>query len=659
MKLSNVMMTSHELNGSEIFSPVPSPVKATPEHISSASTTSFSFTSASTTSFSSVVNIEPHDGKLSVYFGSNMGTCEDISSALCDEAIRMGFDTSLDPLDAASSKGLGRECINLIVTSTYNGQPPDNAKKFAEYLKTLQPGSLSGVKVAICGIGNSNWKSFQSFPCSIANALESAGADIICPRGIADEEKDLKNDVGAWRQFEFWPSAFEAIGLDPAQISSDSDCISDVPELNVNDTIEQATVIPRSSETKLATVISARELQCSTSDRSTRHIELKLPNGMNYREGDHIAVFPENNCELVLQFASLLNEHDLGRTVKVSSTNNSNGSQPQQSRGMGHLPFDTPVRVSDLLSRHVDLQAPVSAAFINLAAESASCLKDREALEEISKLIRNGVVGNLQELRPAQILLAFPSIRMSLGKFLATVAPMKKRYYSISSSPTVSQNSGGLNVATVTVALVKGIEKTVESSAFTYLDSKEYRGVSSGFLQEIRPGQLVEISIGTNDRFRLPEDPSTPVIMIGPGTGIAPFRGFYQAIEAAEKETQRRRPAMLFFGCRNEQDYLYQSELESAPIELHVAFSRPTTTPNTKKKYVQDLLWSNRDRVWKYLEEEKAHIYICGDGRYMAKDVDNTLHRIAKECGHMSESDAIAFYDALQGNNRYLQDVWC
>jgi len=277
-------------------------------------------------------------------------------------------------------------------------------------------------------------------------------------------------------------------------------------------------------------------------------------------------------------------------------------------------------------------------------------------LEEISELICDGVTGNLQELRPAQVLLAFPSIRISLGKFLATVAPMKKRYYSISSSPTVSQNSGGPNVATVTVGLVEGIEKTVESSAFKYLDSKKYRGVSSGFLGDVRPGQLVEISIGTNDRFRLPEDPSTPVIMIGPGTGIAPFRGFYQAIEA-EKET-RRRPAMLFFGCRNEQDYLYQSELESAPIELQVAFSRPTT-PNTKKKYVQDLLWSNRDRVWKYLEEEKAHIYVCGDGRYMAKDVDNTLHRIARECGNMSESDAIAFYDELQGINRYLQDVWC
>lgn len=647
MKLSNVMMTSHEFNGNEILSPVPRHVIATPKPISS----------EATAPFSSAVNIKPHDGKLSVYFGSNMGTCEEISNALCDEANRMGFDTSLDPLDDASSTGLSRECINVIVTSTYNGQPPDNAKKFAGYLKTLQPGSLSGVKVAICGVGNSNWKSFQSFPCSIVNALESAGADIICPRGIADEEKDLKSDVGAWRQFEFWPSAFEAVGLDPAQISSDSECTNDVPELNVADTIEQPTVIPRSNGTKLATVMSARELQCSASDRSTRHIELKLPNGMNYLEGDHIAVFPENNSELVLQVASLLNEHDLGRAVKISSTTNSNGSQPQQPRGMGHLPFDVPVRVADLLSRYVDLQAPVSAAFINSAAESASCLKDREVLKEISELICDGVTGTLQELRATQVLLAFPSITMSLGKFLATVAPMKKRYYSISSSPAVSQNSGGMYVATVTVGLVKGIEKTVESSAFTYLDSKEYRGVSSGFLADVRPGQLVEISIGTNDRFRLPEDPSTPVIMIGPGTGIAPFRGFYQAIEA-EKET-RRRPAMLFFGCRNEQDYLYRSELESAKfIELLVAYSRPTT-PDTKKQYVQDLLWSNRERVWKYLKEEKAHIYICGDGRYMAKDVDNTLHRIARECGNMSENDAIAFYDELQGNNRYLQDVWC
>jgi len=209
------------------------------------------------------------------------------------------------------------------------------------------------------------------------------------------------------------------------------------------------------------------------------------------------------------------------------------------------------------------------------------------------------------------------------------------------------------------------------------IESEGFRGVCSGYLADIRPGELVEITIGKNDRFRLPKNNvSAPVLMIGPGTGVAPFRGFVQALDAEEQQQQqqqhqqrrRRRPAMLFFGCRNEKDYLYRSELEAAPLELHTAFSRPisttttTTTSTSKKKnkqYVQDLLWQHRDRVWKLLQHDGAHIYVCGDGRYMAKDVDNTLHRIAVECGKMNQSRAIMFFETLQENDRYLQDVWC
>merc|ERR1712176_787713 len=150
------------------------------------------------------------------------------------------------------------------------------------------------------------------------------------------------------------------------------------------------------------------------------------------------------------------------------------------------------------------------------------------------------------------------------------------------------------------------------------------------------------------------------ILMIGPGTGVAPFRGFIQELNM-EEENQRQ--AMLFFGCRNEGDYLYRSELESAAIELHVAFSRPdvggsTKIKSRKRQYVQDLLWENRDDVWQVLEQG-AHVYVCGDGRHMAKDVDKTLLRIAVESGKMNESGAIAYFEELQKNGAYLQDVWC
>merc|ERR1719378_1702751 len=152
--------------------------------------------------------------------------------------------------------------------------------------------------------------------------------------------------------------------------------------------------------------------------------------------------------------------------------------------------------------------------------------------------------------------------------------------------------------------------------------------------------------------------------MIGAGTGVAPFRGFLQELNqsvSAGSTGQQQREAMLFFGCRNENDYLYRSELEesasSASIELHVAFSRPKLSKqDSKKYYVQDLLWEHRNRVWELLQVG-AHIYVCGDGRHMAKDVDAKLCSIAVDCGGMNEDDAIALLERLQKKDKYLQDV--
>ena len=179
--------------------------------------------------------------------------------------------------------------------------------------------------------------------------------------------------------------------------------------------------------------------------------------------------------------------------------------------------------------------------------------------------------------------------------------------------------------------------------------------MSSGYLRNLQPGQLAEVSVVTNERFRLPQTAHTPVIMIGPGTGLAPFRGFVQELNAEAQHY--RREAILFFGCRNEKDYLYRCELESAEsIDLHVAFSRPTS--DQRRQYVQDLMWKHRDRVWDLLEAG-AYVYVCGDGRRMAKDVDKTLCQIAVAIGEVSDSDAVALFERLQKEGRYLQDVWC
>ncbi len=248
---------------------------------------------------------------------------------------------------------------------------------------------------------------------------------------------------------------------------------------------------------------------------------------------------------------------------------------------------------------------------------------------------------------------------MSLDKVLPTIAPMKKRYYSISSSPKNSKGSAH-TIVSITVGLVEGTPTVPSVGKHLVLDNcaqpplippEAFRGVCSGYLGNLRPGQLAEVNVVKNERFRLPQAPDTPVIMIVPGTGLAPFRGFVQELNAANDN----RKAMLFFGCRNQGDYLYRSELESSEsIELHVAFSRS----DKPRQYVQDLMWKHRNSVWE-LVEAGAYIYVCGDGRHMAKDVDKTLCQIAATIGKMVESDAIGLFEQLQEEGRYLQDVWC
>lgn len=639
MKLSNVFVTAHD-------------VKATIQSRLQSHRIESGATSYRVLDLDTQTNIESHDGCIDIYFGSNTGTCENYALELYNDSKKFGFDSTVNPLDHAAFNGFRKDRLSLIVTSTYNGQPPDNAKKFSQYCKELAPDALSGTKVAIIGVGNSNWKSFQAFPMYIEITLRSAGAEVFCSRGVADEEGDMQGDLHSWVDSEFWPSAFESVGLDPKTFQYNNSPTQEPGLVVVANSKEPGRRLLRSSENELATVVASRELQSTGSDRSTQHVEFRLPNTMSYEAGDHLAVFPENDPGLVLRFASLVDEPDLGRAVLVKADDNS-------PKSLRHLPLGIPTNVWDLLGKHVDLQAPVTTSFLTTAVECANDPEQRDILHGILVLLSNGVKGYWQQLRPIQILTAFPSVCMSLEKVLPTIEPMKKRYYSISSSPKNFKGDAHTTLS-ITVGLVEGtsIASSMENDLVLntsvqpeLIPPEAFRGVSSGYLGNLRPGQLAEVSVVKNDRFRLPKNPNTPVIMIGPGTGLAPFRGFVQELNAENDN----RNAMLFFGCRNETDYLYRSELESSEsIELHVAFSRS----DKPRQCVQDLMWKHRERVWE-LVEAGAHIYVCGDGRHMAKDVDKTLCQIAATIGKMNERNAIGLFEQLQQEGRYLQDVWC
>lgn len=627
MKLSGVSITAHDISAAL---PPAVPVQLRQELASMLSREVAPAAKAQ-------LRIPKHGGRMALYYGSNMGTCKALADGLAAEAEAAGFEVALAPLNGAAISA-DPACISLIVTSTYNGLPPENAKQFAAWLAGLAPGSLAGARVGVMGVGNSNWKSYQAFPAAVEAGLKAAGASLLCGRGAGDEEDDLDAAVASWRG-EFWPAALAAVGQEPGAWSGAAAELAP-PRLEVRPAPAGAEAMRPAREAGygMATVLAGRELQADHSGRSTRHVELQLPEGMAYQEGDHLAVLPCNQPALVLEAAALLGA-ELGQLVQLADASGGGA------RGLGHLPLGCPVRVSDLLSRHVDLQAPVTPAFMAAAAAAAEEPEQAAALEELAAALAAGGY----KLRPLQVLRAFPSVRLPLAAALALLAPMKQRYYSISSSPA---GPAGGRVASVTVGLVEGETPDLLGAHTTAL----FRGVASGFLGDVQPGQLLEVTVVRNERFRLPAaDQQAPVIMIGPGTGLAPFRGFVQALQAAGRQQQ----AMLLFGCRSEADYIYRAELEAALAagalnELLVAFSRK---PDTPKQYVQDLLWEARERVWPMMQAG-GYVYVCGDARHMAKDVDATLVRIARDAGGLDSDAADAFVRNMSTTNRYLQDVW-
>jgi len=238
-----------------------------------------------------------------------------------------------------------------------------------------------------------------------------------------------------------------------------------------------------------------------------------------------------------------------------------------------------------------------------------------------------------------------PACELPLHTYLEMLSLLAPRYYSISSSPSVDGTR-----CSITVGVVEGSASSGRGI---------YKGVCSNYLAGRRAGETIHATVReTKAGFRLPEDASVPIIMIGPGTGLAPFRGFLQERAALKASGAKLGPAMLFFGCRHpDQDYLYADELKSFETggiaELHTAFSRA----EGPKTYVQNLVSAQKERVWSLIEQG-AIIYVCGDGGKMEPDVKAALVAIHRERSGSDANEGQRWIDDLGTKNRYVLDVW-
>jgi cytochrome P450/NADPH-cytochrome P450 reductase len=581
-----------------------------------------------------------HNTPLLVLYGSNLGSAEELATRVADLAEVNGFATRLAPLDDFAGQLPDRGGV-LIFCASYNGAAPDNATQFVKWLGgDLPKDAFAKVRYAVFGCGNSDWAAtYQSVPRMIDEQLAAHGARSVYPRGEGDARSDLDG------QFEKWfaaaaPAATKEFGLASSITRSADDAplytIEPVAPTAVNTIVAQGGVSPMKVQVN-------SELQnkagANPSDRSTRHIEVQLPAGVSYRVGDHLSVVPRNDPALVDSVARRFGFLPADQIrLQVAE-----GRRAQ-------LPVGDTVSVGRLLTEFVELQQIATRKQIQIMSEHTRCPVTKPKLlayvgddAASTERYRGEVLGKRKSV--FDLLEEYPACELPFHAYLEMLSLLAPRYYSISSSP-----AGEASRCSVTVGVVEAPASSGRGV---------YKGVCSNYLAGRRAGDTIHATVReTKAGFRLPDDPSVPIIMIGPGTGLAPFRGFLQERADRKAKGARLGPAMLFFGCRHpEQDYLYADELKAfaadGVTELHTAFSRA----DGPKTYVQHVVAAQKEQVWNLIDKG-AIIYVCGDGGKMEPDVKAALVSIYRERTGADANAGLRWIDDLGAKNRYVLDVW-
>ncbi len=577
---------------------------------------------------SAPISSSSHGTPMHVLYGSNLGTAEGVARELAEKGAALGFDAKAAPIDEYTGD-LPTEGVVVFVSASYNGHPPDNAATFMEWISTVEDGEFAGVNYTVFGCGDRNWATtYQRIPTTIDETLKAKGATKIAERGEGDASEDFDGDFEKWQTalWEGLASHFD-LNVEETDTASSSIAVDFVSGESYTPTAQMYGAFT-------AEVVENRELQ-KAGDRSTRHIEMKLPEGVSFNEGDHLGVLPKNSQELV---SRVMNRFGLKQERFVMLGEGTGKAK--------HLPTDHPVQLGELFSSYVELQEPATRAQIRALAASNPCPPHKVELEQLleDEVYKQEVLE--KRVTMLDLLEEYTSCLMEFEQFLALLPPLRVRYYSISSSPRIDKER-----TTITVSVVRGE---------AWNGKGEYKGISSNYLASVESGDHIACFIRTPETaFQLPEKPETPIIMVGPGTGIAPFRGFIQSRSVQQEAGETLGEAHLYFGSRHpEQDFLYEEELKEADqrglVTLHTAFSRQ---PDKPKTYVQHVMEENIDHLL-FLLEQGAHLYICGDGSKMAPEVTETLILHYQKRHETNKEEAAEWLYQLEQSGRFAKDVW-
>lgn len=573
--------------------------------------------------------------RFAVLYGSSLGTARDIAEAIAERARLDGFEVVVRSLDESFKGGAApQDKVIVIVTATYNGRAPDSAVEVERALDAglFDDADWSSARVAVLGVGNSQWPNYQLFPKRVAAAVERAGATVLVPRAEADGQGDFDGAVAGFVR-DVWKALGAASG--PTQTAASlSLTLIDAADARAQALPEHAQRLQVESNAELVRPADGLwDFAIEPPRPSTRLIRLKLPEGQAYHTGDHIAVYARNRPELVTRAIDRLGL-DGARQVRLDG----------QGGRFRHLPLGQTVTVQQLLTDFIELSDPLPRRALGVVAAQTHCPDTKRKLAALDEAY--DAMVSAKRLTLIDLLEAHPAAELSFESLIELSAAIAPRFYSIASSPLVSPEAADLLVGTMAAPAWSGLG--------------EHRGFASDYMGSLAAGEHVFGYVRRpNPPFAPPADASVPMILIGPGTGFAPLRGFLQERSAQKEAGEPVAASLLFFGCRHpDHDWFCRDEMErwqaDGVARLHLAFS---AVPSHPWKFVQDALWAEQEAVWAALEAG-APIYLCGDGKFMAPAVRDTLIRIQMQQAGDEHAQGSEWLEGLIAEGRFHQDVF-
>lgn len=612
---------------------------------------------ATTAENSFIKKLKASGRSLVVFYGSQTGTAEEFAGRLAKEGIRYRMKGMVaDPEECDMEELLQMKDISnslaVFCLATYGeGDPTDNAMEFYEWI-TNGDADLTGLNYAVFGLGNKTYEHYNKVAIYVDKRLEELGATRVFELGLGDDDANIEDDFITWKD-RFWPSVCDFFGiegggeevlirqfrlLEQPDVQPDRIYTGEIARLH---SMQNQRPPFDAKNPFLAPVIVNRELH-NGGGRSCMHIELNIEGSkMRYDAGDHVAMYPINDKDLVERLGKLC-QANLETVFSLINTDTDSSKKH---------PFPCPTTYRTALTHYLEITAIPRTHILKELAEYCTDEADKELLRSMASITPEGKEKYQKWIQDSSrnivhILEDIKSCKPPIDHICELLPRLQPRYYSISSSSKLYPTN-----VHITAVLVHYDTPT----------GRVNKGVATTYLKEKQPaaGEVKVPVFIRKSQFRLPTKPETPIIMVGPGTGLAPFRGFIQERQFLRDEGKIVGDTVLYFGCRKKsEDFIYKEELdqyvEKGILTLKTAFSRD----QEKKVYVTHLIEQDADLLWKVIGENKGHFYICGDAKNMAVDVRNILVKILSTKGNMSEADAVQYLKKMEAQKRYSADVW-